>query len=486
MEIIGCNLGEKDDTSPIIFNYECEVYENDGSIKFHHVTFRNNSNYLKSGCFSRSKEDAIICSSFEMKDVNFYNNTSSGLVIGQLLPLATMSEVTLSNNTFIDLNITENAPGAFMLIPRGHEVYVDNINAFDNNGTIFYLNNSMIEISDSKFENNTGNYSLPVVVNSENGLIDVQGSIFSNSSAAFISIYNQSRLEVQSCTFEYIHHIVNVTVNETRAIYASNSSIIIDNSIFNYNDGDDTGGGISTADSNVTVENTYFTNNTAGYGGAIYSRCDYVNCQMDIKSSYFEDNKANIGYGGAVRVYGSMNVTIDDCEFIGNEVSAEDAYGGGIGVQSQGNTPYYITNSIFKYNHANADGGAICFNTCPECFISIEIESCVFENNTASDGNGGGIAYFVPTNTSIVDSVFSYNYASDYGGGIHIYSDGASNLYIYNSTFFKNAIDSYYGGGCSVATIAGTILSKVENCYFEENSANSGKNKEVIFKSNTD
>jgi predicted outer membrane repeat protein len=162
-----------------------------------------------------------------------------------------------------------------------------------------------------------------------------------------------------------------------------------------------------------TIHNCWFIGNRAlDWGGA-------VNCMVDsdplILGCLFWGNEARLG--GAI---GGMlsDMTISDCEFIGNaalETAGLDAAGGAI-MLFRGHPP--ISRCIFRNNEAQGAGGAI------HCHKSkITMESCLLYDNTARWGGGYyGNPLSIPR---ILTSTFVRNVARFDGGGIYATHGGA-------------------------------------------------------------
>jgi predicted outer membrane repeat protein len=90
--------------------------------------------------------------------------------------------------------------------------------------------------------------------------------------------------------------------------------------------------------------------------------------------------------------------------------NGDDEGGGGAILTNQGNLD--ISNSIFKNNHADVDGGAINANGI------VEINNTVFEGNTA--GNNGGAIYESDVDEIVIqNSTFRLNTAGKSGGAIY-------------------------------------------------------------------
>jgi predicted outer membrane repeat protein len=160
-------------------------------------------------------------------------------------------------------------------------------------------------------------------------------------------------------------------------------------------------------ESSPTIRNCHFLENSAQeWGGAIV--CD-IDCDPLIAGCVFSGNKALLG--GAIGGYFS-DMTVTDCEFIGNaaaETSGFDAAGGAM-MLWRCYPP--ISNCIFRNNRSDGSGGAI------HCHKSnVTMESCLLYDNTGRWGGGYfGDAFSKP---KILVSTFVGNVATYDGGAIY-------------------------------------------------------------------
>ena len=240
-------------------------------------------------------------------------------------------------------------------------------------------------------------------------------------------------------------------------------------------------------DDDVTtlVKDSYFSLNTANYGGAL----DYVNA---INCSFIENNATK---GGAIH-----NGAATDCAFILNTASEEGGaiyqgvatncnftqntanYGGAISICEASNCNFTdnkaeygsggaifagnAINCIFTNNYADGDGGAICDGNATDCTFTKNTGyygnggaiyggnaiNCNFSDQY-TDGNGGAIY-----NGDATDCTFTNNRA--YGSGGAIYNGGASNCIFSDNTAMNHGGAICYG--------------EATNCNFTQNTANYG------------
>ncbi len=126
-----------------------------------------------------------------------------------------------------------------------------------------------------------------------------------------------------------------------------------------------------------------------GFGGAVLCRS---RARVDMLDCTFRSNSANLG--GAVMARDSSNVHFWRCSFLDN-VAYQDNYPG--------------------------EGGAMMLRSSTNHTLSIEIDSCLFVNNTAqSDGGAISFSYFTPW---IRDCTFHANHSSPGGGTISLVTE---------------------------------------------------------------
>ena len=132
----------------------------------------------------------------------------------------------------------------------------------------------------------------------------------------------------------------------------------------------------------LKVSNSNFIDNYASiYAGAIYSYGDWDR-ELDISKSLFKSNRGGVS-AGAIRHYGIAKIS--ESEFINNTAK----YGGAIFAENRQDMKLTVTKSSFINNSAKY-GGAICFEE--YCYnTKSSISDSIFKYNTATK-NGGAIA----------------------------------------------------------------------------------------------
>lgn len=493
IEIIECVFSKNSDASPIIFSNECDEYKN-GTIKFHHVNFKMNKNHLKPGCFST---DSLTCSSLEMINVNFDENESGGIVIGNLLPINTLTDVKMTNNKFLRGKSPDPPLTILMQLESESILNIDNLRAINNTGLIISASNgSNIDIKNSIFDNNSGSLiypTLPSCIIGNNTKILISKSIFVKSKPIFIEIEN-SEIEIEDSLFQNIGHD-GFNATEFTAIRTIESDTTVKNSNFSYNAGGENSGALYNEESNITIINCVFYANSAKHGGAIYNRCKEKTCQMNISDSFFMENTA-VSKGGAISNEES-DITISNCMFQAHSAK----HGGAIYNRCKEKTcQMNISDSFFIESTAESIGGALSNEE-----IEITISKCIFHVNIAEYGGavydkcakktcqinisdsffiensasiiGGALRFKTDYHGNISNSVFYKNYARLYGGAIGVTDDKRnSKITLYNSSLCENCVRKNSWGGAIFANSIenGNVQVILNNITMYNNSAFNG------------
>ncbi len=289
-----------------------------------------------------------------------------------------------------------------------YEADIENYDGDDlYDGTLTIENESGVDASDIVLDGNS-NYNLLHV---ENASLDVTGLKF-----------------------------LNADVNDGgAAIYLNDGALTVEDSIFNSNNADGSGGAIRALISDESsITDSSFNNNDAGFrGGAVNVRSATSNTEyLYLDGTVFEGNSAE-EEGGAVRSGHNIMLDVWNSEFTSNYSNDND--GGAILANDDATIGY----SVFTENVAEDDGGAIYFDE------RAWIEDSVFTRNEAGDGSGNdGGAVYAEQRTLIVDSTFTSNFAGDEAGAV--YSDGLTA--VYDSRFINNRSVEWAGAASFAET----------------------------------
>ena len=248
-------------------------------------------------------------------------------------------------------------------------------------------------------------------------------------------------------------------------IYTSESSVTLKNSEINSNSASGTSrtAGIYSIAGDLVIEDTIFNNNSANAdstspaGGAIYhSFSEYGLGSLNIKRGEFTGNSSR-NYGGAIHVYNADSLIIEDSVFEDNGVTAAaneygtgdnaEAHGGAISIQA--NTPTTISNTTFKGNSATNYGGALYIKTSSDAQVSIS-DSTFDDNSTSYSASEATIAN---------------------GGAIYLDSNDISTLKLNRSTISNN---SAYGNGGALYVKSSNLELDISSSTISGNSAKTG------------
>ena len=177
---------------------------------------------------------------------------------------------------------------------------------------------------------------------------------------------------------------------------------------------------ISGKEISVFIKNSLFSGNDNSAQGSNASAVRLIadigstpNVILNIENSVFSENTAK--KGGAIYIEGG-SVTINKCKFLGNKTTNTSGNdGGGALWIAKTNSLCTISNSEFKGNVSAADGGAIQVYTGVGA-ADVKIENCLFENNSAVNGNDihtrmkSGKKFSVTVNNCQFNSVLSTKY----------------------------------------------------------------------------
>ena len=250
--------------------------------------------------------------------------------------------------------------------------------------------------------------------------------------------------------------MVSVSIKDTygNGLYASNSSIILQNSFFVMNGKNKScilfGAAIAIVSSNITMEGKLsFISNSAVYGGAIDAHSSTISMKGDVM---FQNNSAS-RFGGAISIASSSNITMEgELSFISNS-----AVGGGA-IFASSSTISMKGDVMFQNNSASRIGGA----------IRIRSSNITMEGKLSFISNNAVLAGVIDAKLSTIsmkgDVIFQNNSASRIGGAIRTRSSNITMegklSFISNSAFRGGAIDA----DSSTISIKGNVM-------FQNNSA---------------
>ena len=333
-------------------------------------------------------------------------------------------------NNFTNALFTENYAkygGAVYITGSGN---FNNATFADNNvsksGGALYLYSGSGNFTNSIFNNNTASVSGGAVYFSRSNGILTNSTFDDNRANSGAAVYTEE---------DSFYHFINDTFTANiaqeygGAVFINNGSCTIVNSTFTNNSASADGGAVFINNGSCTIINSTFTNNSASANGT------------------FTNNSASAN-GGALSIkYG--NCTIINSTFINNTAK----YGGAIFLNF---VNYTFTDSTFKYNIVEMDGGAISIlDASSGSFIN-----ATFMNNKINGleySDGGAVCIIDRTGSkylnTFINSKFLNNNATRGGGAV--YTDGICNFI--NSTFINNT--AYTGGAVRMNSYYGNLIN---------------------------
>lgn len=146
-------------------------------------------------------------------------------------------------------------------------------------------------------------------------------------------------------------------------------------------------------------------------------------------------------YGGALQIL-DADLSLDHCEFVGNDAFASGKVGYG-GAVYQINGMLTVTNTAFEGNAAYV-GGALYLDG-----VSGSISASTFTANWVDPGGvgllqGAGIYMLGCTDLVLQDDVFDANTGATSGGGLFV--DGGTGLQVRGGSFLDHSVSGHGGG----------------------------------------
>lgn len=220
-------------------------------------------------------------------------------------------------------------------------------------------------------------------------LNDANGTFFGNGGAVRLAA---------GTTVNITNSVIqnNSAENDGGAIYVSGATLTLTNSVVDNNDTQNNdGGGIwaAGAGTNVTINNSDITNNTApstvSDAGGIFIGAGSTLNMNNTNVSGNATNNTGSSFGGGMEVTGNTTVRINNSTF--NNNTAEQ--GGGIYFNPEvGTGSLSISNSTIAFNTARVRGGGILSGS-----GTTTIRNCTIADNTVTgtipdENQGGGLA----------------------------------------------------------------------------------------------
>ncbi|CAG9321392.1 unnamed protein product [Blepharisma stoltei] len=306
---------------------------------------------------------------------NTANGDNPGIILDD-------SKINILNVSF---SSQEGKQGCFIKLKSGSFALIQNSSFTDshssNSGTAIYSLSSATNISNSIFSDLSSNNGGVFFIYKESSIL-INDSIIENIKGSSIDSY-ASFIKIQNTQF------IN---NENSAIVGSGlHALEIFNSEFSGCLGANGGGLYCSQCQAISVDSCLFRGNTgSSTGGAIYITTDTsIENLYNISSTKFLYNKALVG--GALSIKNS-NISVYNCEFIENSARSSGNYqngkidgtGGAIDTYCEdfGNCIFNVSSNIFNKNRAENNGGAINWND-----VRPILENNIFISNSAIYGD---------------------------------------------------------------------------------------------------
>ena len=406
------------------------VYTKGGKVTINKSTITENKATGNGGgiCAEDNSTVTVVGGEISSNEAAGTNRTTSG---GGGIFANKGSTVKLNDTTVSENKVTGDYGSGGGVRVDGGKLTVDNAkildNATNNNGGGISVKDSELSVTDSQI---TGNNAWNKVTVGER--------IFVNGNGGGIEIIGSD-----SDTKEHTITNTQITQNTTGlrggGVYAEKASLTITKSTLDGSKALDTvgpqasseGGGLSVrGGTNITLDSTTVTNNSAKDGGGIWVRSD-VDTSVSIKNGTTISNNQSVYGGGGVMIRQELgkkiNVTIEDAKIETN--AAEN--GGGIYLLNQ--VDLKLKNITVSGNTAKNVGGGIF----GQDGTKLHADNLTVSNNTAASGGG---VYLWNTGNSIIlaellNSFIDHNTVSGSGGGIFAYNGVQINA---NNTSISN------------------------------------------------
>jgi predicted outer membrane repeat protein len=191
----------------------------------------------------------------------------------------------------------------------------------------------------------------------------------------------------------------------------------------------------------ATLRGLAIVNGVAPFGAGVLC----VGSSPTIVDCVFRDNVATEMGGGSCCVW--SGAALDSCRFIDNTAREEIASGDGGGVYCE-NSNLTLTACSFISNFVGGYGGGLYSHG-----ARVDFQDCLFQANSPSDGQGGGMAAFASSTGNASDCTFIDNTAPD-GGGVVCRESSRT---FYGCRFKDNWAEGAFG--CSGGAVHGNFES---------------------------
>ncbi|MDG2349782.1 MAG: hypothetical protein P8L65_03780, partial [Flavobacteriaceae bacterium] len=154
--------------------------------------------------------------------------------------------------------------------------------------------------------------------------------------------------------------------------------------------------------STLTIDNCVFNGNSsinATGGGAILINNSSANLTINDTSFYQNSNTASSGQGGAIAILASASAALTNCTFFENTITRTDRNFGGA-IRTNSTAPLTVTNCLFYNNKANNGAGG------NSDVMGTATSGRTITNSILQYTNNTGSGSYTNNNSTITDSDF--------------------------------------------------------------------------------
>jgi hypothetical protein len=294
------------------------------------------------------------------------------------------------------------------------------------------------------------------------GMINVAGSptlvnctFAGNAAISGAGIYNLSSLpSLSGCIFNGNAATGYDNNGRGGGIYNDHSSPSLTDCVFSRNSARNSGAGIFDGTSSPTLIHCTFTENSAVSGGGIIN----FDSTTILNDCTFSGNSVTAN-GGGICNYDPSSLMLTRCTFSDNTAPAGAALYNGVYLTYDSDTSSILKNCLFSWNRASDRGGGL-YNASP----GMDMVNCVFIGNTATSA-GGGI--FIVGSSPVLRACSFLSNSAGNGGGAY---DFDSSNPIFASCIFNGNAATYNGGGLVNSWCNPTLI----DCTMTKNVADFG------------
>ena len=398
---------------------------------------------------------------------NTFNRNHAG-ISGAALAWMGVKNIHIIDYKFVN-NTAESSGGAIFIDEGSNNDIIENCTFEGNHLTNMTVGHNGGAI-DCRGENLTIDY-----VNFTNNGAHTGGAIYMGSKSNTIRIFDANftenyaiadggalGLKADSLTINNTYFTSNTAGRHGGAVYAGGNGTnnTIRHATFVGNSAGDHGGAIDWLASAGTFEYINFRANTAEYGGAIY--LNGVSSNSTLNTIYFIENRATKN-GGAIDC-NATRMGLSNVQFISNYAGE---YGAALCREANA-TGGFGGNNTFISNHADIAGAALAWLDVD----GININNYTFINNTAYSSGGAIYVRGDSSNCKVRNSYFENNYVTDVKNGQGGSIDWAGpNGLIANTTF----IDSFaVNGGTLYAGVNSTNMTIFNSSFIASRAMGDG------------